>query len=120
MTQYTYHKGYNEKKSVAAYITDDAKQKGYPCVAVSYITAPGENVGFRYFFWMDHLHVNQSSSGSPVYSIVIPDELAWPAAVKYGHIGVILPDKIPTKEEMDKSCSGQDSNLTDPFFGYTD
>lgn len=120
LTEYTYHKGYNEKKAVAAYIKNDAEKRGFPCVAVSYITAPGENAGFRYFFWMEGLHVNDPISGSPVYSIVIPDELAGPESVRYGHIGVILPDKVPSKAEMDKSCSGEDSNLTDPMFGYTD
>jgi hypothetical protein len=119
-TEYIYHKGYNERKAAAEFIANDAALKGFPCVAVSYITSPGENVGFRYFFWLKGLHVNQPKSGGPVYTIVIPDELAGPIAAKYGHIGVILPEETPTQSELEKSCSGQDSNITDPLFGYTE
>lgn len=116
-----YHKGYNERKSVAEYITNDSRQRGFPCVAVSYITKEGENVGFRYFFWLNNLHVNQPISGSPVYTIVLPIELAPDTvAARFGHIGVILPERIPSQEEIKKSCSGQNSNLTDPLFGYTE
>ncbi len=120
--EYYYHKGYVEKKAAAKFVADDSKQKGYPCVAISYITPPGENVGFRYFFWLDKLHVNQSWSGSPDYTIVIPDELSSGSInARFGHVGVIVPhDNIPNKESIDKSCSGQDSNLTDPLFGYTE
>ncbi|MCL5409661.1 MAG: hypothetical protein M1607_02255 [Patescibacteria group bacterium] len=114
-----YHKGYVERKAIAQFIAQDAKAKGYPCVAVNYITSPGENVGFRYFFWLDGLHVNQPWSGSPVYNIVIPAEYAQ-EPVKFGHIGVIPPSEYKLPAEIQQSCSGQDSNLTDPMFGYTE
>jgi len=119
-TQSYYNKGYLERKGVAEYISKDAIGKGFPCVSVSYITQPGEDVGFRYFFYLNNLHVNQSKSGSPNYTIVIPDEYASDAIdQKFGHIGVIKPDDIPSKEDISHSCSGQNSNLTDPMFGFS-
>lgn len=118
---YYYHKGYLEKKGIVLSIKQDADQKGFPCVAVSYITTPGENTGFRYLFWLGHLHVNQPPSGSPTYTIVLPDELAQGAIFKkFGHIGLILPEHIPPQEQITQSCSGQDSNLTDPLLGLTE
>ncbi len=116
-----YHKGYVEKKAVANFITQDAIKKNYPCVAVSYITPLGEGVGFRYFFYLNNLHVNQPSSGSPVYSIVIPSERAWGQnEIEFGKIKIIPPDKKYSDEDLQKSCSGQNSNLTDSMFGYTE
>jgi len=115
-----YHEGYNERKAVANFIAEDAKKNGFPCVAVSYITTEGRNVGFRYFFWLNGLHVNQPISGSPVYTIVLPPELVSDAiAAQFGHIGVLLPEKIASPDKIKESCSGQNANLTDPLFGFT-
>lgn len=116
-----YKKGYNERKEITSYIVRDSKEKGLPCISISYITPPGEGVGFRYFFYLQKLHVNQPKSGSPVYTIVYPIEMA-PDDIRYRieHMGVIPPAKIPAKSELDQSCSGQNSNLTDPLFGYTE
>ncbi|MBI2268401.1 MAG: hypothetical protein HYU80_03075 [Candidatus Blackburnbacteria bacterium] len=120
VTYEIYQKGYSERKAIANYITSDSKTKGYPCVSVSYITPPGENVGFRYFFWLNKLHVNQPSSGAPVYTIVHPIELA-PENITFrsGQIGVILPERMPPEESLKKSCSGENANLTDSMFGFT-
>jgi 4-amino-4-deoxy-L-arabinose transferase-like glycosyltransferase len=118
-----YHKGYIEKKNVVEFIKTDAKQKGFPCVAVSYITPIGENVGFRYLFWYLKLHVNQpQESNSPAYTIVIPDELSKDSIDKrFGHVGIITPKyKLPSADEINKGCLGENQNLTDPLFGYTD
>lgn len=121
VTQTYYHKGYLEKKAVAQYIAEEAKNNTFPCIAVSYITAPGEDRGFRYFFYLNNLHVNEPKSGSPVYTIILPDELARGQNEKYfGHIKIIPPEKFGTKEEIAKSCSGANSNLTDPLLGYTE
>lgn len=120
-TSYIYHKGYAERKAVANYITMDAKNKGFPCIGINYITSPGENVGFRYFFYLNNQHLVPPSNNVPVYSIVIPDEYALKEVeVKYGHIGIITPKKIQPKEVMDYHCSGGNSNLTDPMFGYVE
>ncbi len=115
-----YKKGYLERKQIASFITSHSRERGFPCVSVSYITKPGENVGFRYFFYLNNLHVNQSWSGSPVYSIVFPPELAEGKNQKlFGQIKVIPPDFVPSQEKIEKSCSGENSNLTDPLFGFT-
>ncbi|MBI4036349.1 hypothetical protein HY386_00525 [Candidatus Daviesbacteria bacterium] len=119
ITQPIYKKGYLERKAVAEFITRDSQKRGFPCVAVSYITPPGENVGFRYMFWLNRLHVNQPFSGSPVYTIVFPADLARGAIdEQYGQIGVILPENVPSVEKIKFSCSGANSNLTDPLFGF--
>lgn len=115
-----YHAGYLEHKRVAEFITQDSRSKNFPCVSVSYITRPGDNVGFRYFFYLNKLHVNEPKSGSPVYTIVLPFELALSdVEVKFGNIGVITPKNIPSNEKIQDSCSGQNANLTDPMLGFT-
>lgn len=121
ITQDPYHKGYIEKKAVVDYIINDAKNKNFPCFSLNYITSPGENVGFRYFFYLKNAHIAVAGRGSPVYSIVIPDEYALKEVeVKFGHIGIIAPKEIPSKELMMDACSGQNTNLTDPMFGYVE
>lgn len=117
---YTYKKGYLERKNVVEFITKDAAQKGYPCIGVSYITAAGENTGFRYFFYLKGTHLIHPSLDVPVYNIVIPDELSPEVVKKFEHIGVIPPTTVPSKETIEKSCSGPNTNLTDPLFGYVD
>lgn len=121
LTQSYYHKGYAEKKEVVKYIKTDAGNNGFPCIGISYITAAGENVGFRYFFYLNNMHLVHPSTNVPVYNIVIPDELS-PGEVKqkFGHIGVIPPVKIPSKEIIERSCQTPDTNLTDSMFGYVE
>lgn len=120
-TQYIYHKGYLERKAVADFITKDANIKGYPCVGISYITSPGENVGFRYFFYLNNLKLIHPSTEVPVYNIVIPDELSLGEInQKYGHIGVILPKNEVNKKDLEKACQEPNTNLTDPMFGFTE
>lgn len=120
VNQSFYKKGYLERKEAASFISNHAKEQGFPCVAVSYITKPGGNVGFRYFFYLNKLHVNQPWSGSPVYTIVNPPELAEGKKERlFGQIKVIPPEKVSSKEEIAKSCSGENSNLTDSLFGFT-
>lgn len=121
ITQGYYHKGYIEKKAVVDYVINDAKVKNFPCFSINYITSPGENVGFRYFFFLKNAHLAVPGRGSPVYSIVIPDEYALDEVkVKFGHIGVIPPSEIPPKDLMIDACSGQNTNLTDPMLGYVE
>lgn len=116
-----YHVGYAERKKVAEYITRDSKEKSFPCVAINYITLPGENVGFRYFFYINNLKLAPPSDKVPVYSIVFPYE--WSkneVKAVFGHMGVIPPAKIPPKKDLEYDCSGQNTNLTDPMFGYVE
>lgn len=113
--------GYIERKELVSFISEDAKAHGYPCVAVSYITSPGNDLGYRYFFWLAKLHVNQPVSGSPVYTIVYPTRNITGITKNFGVIGLILPEYGKyNKKAVDHSCSGADSNLTDPLFGYTE
>lgn len=113
-----YHKGYIERKAIANYITQDAKNNNFPCVGITYITTPGENVGFRYFFYLNKLQLIHPSIDIPVYNIVIPSGLSGEPMKKFGHIGVIPPVNIPPKEVIDKNCQTPNTNLTDSMFGY--
>lgn len=121
LTDNYYNKGYLERKDAVNYIVSDAKIKNFPCFSINYITALGENVGFRYFFYLKNAHIAVPGRGSPVYSIVIPDEYALnEVRAKFGHIGIIPPKEIPAKELMSDACSGANTNLTDPMFGYVE
>jgi len=113
--------GYLQRTAVVEFIKQDAAAHGYPCVSVSYITSPGNNLGYRYLFWLQNMHVNNPISKSPVYSIVFPLSLVSGVDKTFGALGLVLPDyKKYTKSGIDKSCSGENSNLTDPMFGYTE
>lgn len=117
-----YNKGYLERKSIVEFIQNDAKQKGYPCISISYITAIGENVGFRYFLWLYDVKTVRPTTGAPIYNIVLPDELGDGIDKKYGHVGVIVPKNevdLSTPEQIKKACEQENSNLTDPMFGFT-
>ncbi|OGE28135.1 hypothetical protein A2867_01110 [Candidatus Daviesbacteria bacterium RIFCSPHIGHO2_01_FULL_40_11] len=121
ITQDYYHKGYIEKKAVVNFIKTDSENRGFPCIGISYITAAGENVGFRYFFYLKNMHLVHPSLNIPVYNIVIPDELSLgEAKQKFGHIGVIPPTKVPSLETIQKTCQTPNTNLTDSLFGYVD
>lgn len=121
ISQDSYRKGYLEKKAVVDYIINDAKGRNLPCFSINYITSPGENVGFRYFFFLKNARLAVPGRGSPVYNIVIPDEYAFKEIkAKFGHIGVIPPTGIPPKNLMMEACSGQNTNLTDPMWGFVD
>jgi 4-amino-4-deoxy-L-arabinose transferase-like glycosyltransferase len=112
--------GYVQRKAIVQYIADDSKAHGYPCVSVSYITSPGNNLGYRYLFYLLGLHVNQPNSNSPVYSIVFPHSMVNGIDKSFGALGLVLPDYHRYNEKDVKvSCSGEDSNLTDPVFGFT-
>ena len=120
-TQPVNKSGYVEKKALIAEIKRDAESHGYPCVAVSYITKPGYNLGYRYFFWQENMHVNQSKSESPVYSIVFPHSQVDRIDKSFGALGLIFPDyERYNKKDVTESCSGENANLTDPLFGFTD
>lgn len=121
VTENYYNKGYLEKKASVNFIVEDSKNKNFPCFSINYITSFGENVGFRYFFYLKNAHIAVAGRGSPVYSIVIPDEFALKEVkVKFGHIGIISPTEIQSKELMKDACSGANTNLTDPLFGYVE
>jgi len=113
--------GYLERKAIVTEIKRDAENHGYPCMAVSYITDPGYDLGYRYLFWLENMHVNNPSSNSPVYTIVFPlNDVLFPVNKTFGALGLIYPDYSRyTKESIDISCSGENSNLTNSMFGFT-
>jgi hypothetical protein len=112
--------GYLERKSIVAEIARDSRGRDYPCIAISYITSPGNDLGYRYFFWLQDMHVNHPKSLAPVYSIVFPHSLVDKIDKSFGALGLIYPDyERYAEEDIKISCSGQNSNLTDPLFGYT-
>lgn len=113
-------KGYVHRKALVEAIGEDAKKHNYPCISISYITSSGYNLGYRYLFYINNIHVNNPDSGSPVYTIVFPLSLVNSFDLRFGDIGLILPeyDKYDHYSIIE-SCAGQNSNLTDPMFGYT-
>ena len=112
--------GYVQRKAIVKFIAKDSRDHSYPCVSVSYITSPGNNLGYRYLFYLEKMHVNQPKSGSPVYTIVFPHSMVDRIDKSFGALGLVLPDYGRYNEtQVKESCSGQDSNLTDPVFGFT-
>lgn len=111
--------GYNARKTAAQFIVNDAKQKGYPCVAIAYQTIQGENVGFRYFFWLNNLHIIDQSAQSPTYIIAIPESMAGePVDFQEGIVGVVAPENIDTAD-LSQVCAQPNKNLTEPLWGFT-
>lgn len=121
LTHEPYHIGYVEKKGITQFIVSDSKKNDFPCVAVNYITLPGENVGFRYLFYINGLKLAPPSDKVPVYSIVFPYEWSKKEVTAvFGHMGVIPPAKIPPRQNLEYDCSGANTNLTDSMFGYVE
>lgn len=112
--------GYIHRKEIVQLIKLDAEKHNFPCVAVSYITKPGYELGYRYFFYLSGLHVNQPSSQAPVYTIVYPHSMVDRIDKSVGALGLIYPEYSKyTPEQVTISCSGDNANLTDPLFGFT-
>jgi len=111
--------GYKERRAIISEIKKDANRNNYSCVSVSYITSPGNELGYRYLFWLEKMHVNDSIGGAPVYSIVFPHDRVDKIDKAFGALGLIYPEYVRYSEEgVENSCSGQNSNLTNPMFGY--
>ncbi|MBI4157556.1 glycosyltransferase family 39 protein [Candidatus Woesebacteria bacterium] len=112
--------GYIERKNLAEFIKKDAENHDYPCVSVSFITSPGNDLGYRYPFWLTGLHVNHPDSGSPVYTIVFPHTMVGRLDNSFGSLGLVLPGyERYTKSAVEESCKGENSNLTDPMLKFT-
>lgn len=114
------HAGYVERKAIVEYIKQDAAAHNYPCIAISYITSVGNDLGYRYWFWLNGMKVMRPDSLAPVYSIVFPHSLVNKIDKSFGSLGLIFPDYSRyNKEGIAKSCSLPDQNLTEPMFGFT-
>ena len=116
----TYNVGYVDRKATVDFIAQDANSRAFPCFGITYITRVGDNVGFRYFLYLKNQHLVHPSLNVPVYNIVIPSELSSEVKQKFGHIGIIPPTNIPSKEIVEKSCQTPNTNLTDSLFGYVE
>ena len=113
--------GYSDKKAVVAFIAEDAHQKGYPCVAISYVVRPGDILGLRYFSYLYNLKVVSVNKDLPIYSVVYPLSLIHESPTKrFGPIGVITPQNEFKSDDLNQKCSGPDISVTDPMFGYTE
>jgi len=109
--------GYLAKKSLVGFIAQDAILKGYPCLSVNYISGLGNNVGFRYFFWLTNVALIQPGKGAPVYNIVIPAEISGKEVQYYfGGIGLIMP-KIDRFSD-NSVCNNPDNQLL-PLLGFS-
>ncbi|KKR12442.1 MAG: hypothetical protein UT40_C0026G0003 [Candidatus Woesebacteria bacterium GW2011_GWA1_39_21b] len=112
--------GYVQRKDIVSEIKRNSNDRGYPCVSVSYITDPGYNLGYRYFFWLLNVKTAPIGNDVPVYTIVFPLKPIFVTDVNKGAIGLIYPNhESYAKERIEKGCSGENSNLTDPLFGFT-
>lgn len=114
--------GYKERKAAVRFIAEDSKLKGYPCISVSYIADRGNEFGYRYFMYIEKLHLNrQRGDDIPNYILVIPEYYAKKEEVKFRAdvIGVILPKREYDNEKLKMECKNENTNLTDPMFGYT-
>lgn len=112
--------GYIQRKAVADFIKQDASAHNYPCVAISYITEPGYDLGYRYFFFLNNLKTKPPSSMAPVYTIVFPHSKVDRIDKSFGALGLVLPDYERYNESsVETSCEGENDNLTYPMFGFT-
>lgn len=112
--------GYIDRMAIVSEIKSDSIKHGYPCVSVSYITTPGNDLGYRYLFYYQGVRVNLPKTEAPVYTIVFPHSLVDRIDKSFGALGLIYPDyKKYTKEGIDKSCSIGNQNLSEPLFGFT-
>ncbi len=112
--------GYIERKAVIEYIKTDAAAHNYPCVSLSFITSPGNNLGYRYFTWELGLKTKPISTKVPVYSIVFPHSMVDRIDKSFGALGLVLPDyKRYNDNVIQKVCEGADFTTTEPMFGFT-
>lgn len=111
--------GYLYRKAVIAEIKRDSTEKGFPCASISYITAPGDNLGYRYFIWRSELTTKPISNEVPVYTIVFPLKQIFKEDRSFGAIGLIYPEYSKyNSDSVKESCEGEDWNLVEPMFGF--
>lgn len=116
----TNHAGYVERKAIVNFIKADAALRNYPCIAVSYITSPGNNLGYRYWFWLAGVKTMRPDTLAPVYTIVFPHSYVDRLDKTFGSLGLIFPRfSRYTNDGITRSCVGEDQNLTESMFGFT-
>lgn len=116
----TNHAGYVERKAIVNFIKADAALQTYPCIAISYITSPGNNLGYRYWFWLAGVKTMRPDTLAPVYTIVFPHSYVDRLDKTFGSLGLIFPDYSRyTNNGITQSCAGENQNLTESMFGFT-
>ena len=109
-----------ERKAIVNFIKADAALHTYPCVAISYITSPGNNLGYRYWFWLAGVKAMRPDTLAPVYTIVFPHSYVDRLDKTFGSLGLIFPDYSRyTNDGITQSCAGENQNLTESMFGFT-
>jgi hypothetical protein len=112
--------GYLARRQLVGEIKQDAARHNYPCVAVSYITDIGYNLGYRYLYVMEGMKVNKPNIDTPVYSIVFPISKVGRVDKTYEALGLVYPDyERYSLDKITKACTGANQNLIEPMFGFT-
>lgn len=112
--------GYLEKKELVRFIQADKEARGYPCVAISYITLQGYELGWRYLFWLEKTQLNRPQVNIPVYSIVFPHSKVGRIDKSFGALGLVFPGyERYSPEKVKQSCSSDNINLTEPMLLFT-
>lgn len=111
---------YSDRMAIVEEIKRDMVINNYPCIAVSYITDPGYNLGFRYFYYLKGIKLKGIGSDIPVYSIVFPiGKDSVKEDIKMGNMGLIYPEERDSGyNNLSEVCKGDDINLTQPMFGF--
>jgi 4-amino-4-deoxy-L-arabinose transferase-like glycosyltransferase len=111
---------YIDKTRLTQEIKNDSAAKGYPCVAVSYITDPGYELGFRYFYYLADLKLTPIRSNVPVYTIIYPlGKDTVKEDLRIGYLGLIYPKTADVNyNKLAEVCQAEDYNQTQPMFGF--
>lgn len=114
------HLGFMERRALADFVKKDSTQKGYPCVAISYVTTPGNNFGFRYVFYLAGLKTKPVTAQVPVYTIAIPENMIpkTDSTQRFGAIRLNMPDNTFEMKDLDKNCAESNLNIEDNLFGF--
>jgi hypothetical protein len=107
------------RQKVVEYIKHDMELKKYKCMGINFITTPGNNVGYRYLFWVKGVkQVKPIGEKFPIYNIINPWLITESENdIRIGRFGVIKP-----KSNLDydwESC-GKTEFEPDTMLGYVD
>lgn len=107
------------RRQVVEYIKQDMDKRGFECMAINFITTPGNNVGFRYLLWHEGVRqVKAAASYFPIYNISNPWLITEDENDKiFGRFGVIRPQD-EGGYNFDK-CQKPEYE-PDPLLGYVD
>lgn len=110
------HTKFQPKQDAVDFIAQHAKQQGYPCIAINFITLPGVTGGYRYLFFWHRVNLITPGPDVPIYNIVIPS--SWSSSelsASFGPIGIILPKSSATDL---RTCTNSSRRILDPW-GFT-